>query len=52
MAADSFWQYGDVLPSCDCQTSQDGNTVYFNDTTTDWACFVTEHIAAIDAIYG
>ena len=45
-----FWQYGDVLPSCDCETSQDGNTVYFN--TSDWTCFVTNHIEAIDAIYG
>ncbi|PMD37995.1 glycoside hydrolase family 5 protein [Hyaloscypha variabilis F] len=49
-AADMFWQYGDVLPSCDCETSQDGNTVYFN--TSDWTCFVTDHIEAIDAIYG
>lgn len=50
MAADSFWQYGDVLPSCDCETSNDGNAVYFN--TSLWTCFVTDHIEAIDAIYG
>ncbi|KIM98445.1 glycoside hydrolase family 5 protein [Oidiodendron maius Zn] len=50
MAGDMFWQYGDVLPSCNCETSQDGNTVYFN--TTDWTCFVTNHIEAIEAKYG
>ncbi|KAE9368303.1 glycoside hydrolase family 5 protein [Stipitochalara longipes BDJ] len=50
MAGDMFWQYGDTLPSCNCETSQDGNTVYFN--TSDWTCFVTDHIAAINALYG
>ncbi|PMD15614.1 glycoside hydrolase family 5 protein [Hyaloscypha hepaticicola] len=50
MAGDMFWQYGDTLPSCNCQTSNDGNTVYFN--TSDWTCFVTNHIAAIEAKYG
>ncbi|KAH8886258.1 glycoside hydrolase family 5 protein [Thozetella sp. PMI_491] len=49
IAADLFWQYGDVLPSCNCQTSQDGNTVFYNGT--NWACMVTDHIAYIDSVY-
>jgi mannan endo-1,4-beta-mannosidase len=50
MAGDMFWQFGDTLPSCNCQTANDGNTVYFG--TSDWTCFVTNHIAAINAKYG
>ncbi|KAK3941969.1 glycoside hydrolase [Diplogelasinospora grovesii] len=47
IAGDMFWQYGDTLPSCSCQTSQDGNTVYYNQG--NWDCMVTQHIAAINA---
>lgn len=49
IAADLFWQYGDTLPSCNCQTSQDGNTVYYEQG--NWDCMVTDHIAAINAKY-
>ncbi|PSR99114.1 glycoside hydrolase superfamily, partial [Coniella lustricola] len=49
IAGDSFWQYGDVLPSCNCETSDDGNTVYYE--TGDWDCMVTDHIEAIEALY-
>ncbi|KAK7747467.1 hypothetical protein SLS53_001722 [Cytospora paraplurivora] len=49
IAGDLFWQYGDTLPSSGSQTSQDGNTVYYNGT--NWDCMVTEHIAAINALY-
>lgn len=47
IAGDMFWQYGDTLPSTGQQTSQDGNTVYYE--VGNWDCMVTEHIAAIDA---
>lgn len=47
VAADLFWQYGDTLPSCSCQTSDDGNTVYYGQG--NWDCMVTTHIAAINA---
>lgn len=50
IAGDMFWQYGDVLPSCDCETSQDGNTVYFDQG--DWTCMVTDHIEYIEEVYG
>lgn len=49
IAADMFWQYGDVLPSSNSQTSQDGNTVFYEQG--NWDCMVTEHIAAIEAKY-
>ncbi|CAN8097801.1 unnamed protein product [Discula destructiva] len=49
IAADMFWQYGDTLPSTNSQTSQDGNTVYYDQG--NWDCMVTEHIAAINALY-
>lgn len=42
-----FWQYGDTLPSTNSETSQDGNTVYYEEG--NWDCMVTEHIAAIEA---
>jgi len=48
IAGDMFWQYGDTLPSCNCQTSQDGNTVFYNQG--NWDCMVIEHVAAIDAV--
>ncbi|KAK3905071.1 glycoside hydrolase superfamily [Staphylotrichum tortipilum] len=47
IAGDMFWQYGDTLPSCNCQTSQDGNTVFYNQG--NWDCMVTQHVAAINA---
>lgn len=49
IAADLFWQYGDVLPSTNSQTSQDGNTVFYE--TGNWDCMVTDHIEAINALY-
>jgi hypothetical protein len=49
VAGDMFWQYGDTLPSCNCQTSQDGNTVYYDQG--DWTCMVTDHVNAINALY-
>lgn len=49
IAGDMFWQYGDTLPSSNTQTSQDGNTVFFNGT--NWDCMVTDHIDAINALY-
>ncbi|KUI69375.1 Mannan endo-1,4-beta-mannosidase A [Cytospora mali] len=49
IAGDLFWQYGDTLPSSGSQTSQDGNTVFFNGT--NWDCMVTEHVDAINALY-
>lgn len=48
IAGDMFWQYGDTLPSCNCKTAQDGNTVYVNGT--NWDCMVTQHVAAIRAV--
>ncbi|KAK3672346.1 hypothetical protein LTR78_007653 [Recurvomyces mirabilis] len=42
---DMFWQYGDTLSTG--QTSQDGNTVYYQDPL--WQCLVAPHIAAIKA---
>jgi mannan endo-1,4-beta-mannosidase len=47
VAADMFWQYGDTLPSTGSETSDDGNTVYYNQG--NWDCMVTDHIAAIEA---
>lgn len=49
VAGDMFWQYGDVLPSCNCQTSQDGNTVFFNQG--NWDCMVTQHLSYIHSVY-
>lgn len=49
IAADLFWQYGDTLPSCNCQTSQDGNTVFYKQG--NWDCMVTDHVSAIEAKY-
>lgn len=49
IASDLFWQYGDVLPSSNTQTSQDGNTVFYE--TGNWDCMVTDHIEAIEALY-
>lgn len=46
VAGDLFWQYGDILPSCNCETAQDGNTVYY--AQGNWNCMVTQHIAAIE----
>lgn len=49
IAGDLFWQYGDTLPSSNSQTSQDGNTVFYNGT--NWDCMVTDHVDAINALY-
>ncbi|KAJ0119619.1 endo-beta-mannosidase [Diaporthe amygdali] len=49
IAADLFWQYGDTLPSTGSQTSQDGNTVFYNQG--NWDCMVTDHVKAINALY-
>lgn len=50
VAADMFWQYGDTLPSTNSQTSQDGNTVFYEEG--NWDCMVTDHIEAINAQNG
>lgn len=47
IAADMFWQYGDTLPSTNSETSQDGNTVYYEEG--NWDCMVTDHVEAINA---
>ncbi|KAB5546947.1 glycoside hydrolase family 5 protein [Coniochaeta sp. 2T2.1] len=49
IAGDLFWQYGDTLPSCNCQTSQDGNTVFYKQG--NWDCMVTSHVADINSAY-
>lgn len=49
IAADLFWQYGDTLPSTGSQTSQDGNTVFYEEG--NWDCMVTDHVNAINALY-
>ncbi|KAH8907638.1 glycoside hydrolase family 5 protein [Coniochaeta sp. PMI_546] len=49
IAGDLFWQFGDTLPSCNCQTSQDGNTVFYKQG--NWDCMVTDHVAAIKSAY-
>lgn len=49
IAADLFWQYGDTLPSSGSETSDDGNTVYYEEG--NWDCMVADHIDAINALY-
>ncbi|KAB5559734.1 glycoside hydrolase family 5 protein [Coniochaeta sp. 2T2.1] len=49
IAGDRFWQYGEALPSCNCQTSQDGNTVFCKQD--NWGCMVTSHVADINSAY-
>ncbi|KAH7316889.1 fungal cellulose binding domain-containing protein [Stachybotrys elegans] len=43
MGGDSFWQFGTTLSSG--QTHDDTFTIYVGDS--DWACLVTNHVAAI-----
>lgn len=45
MAADLFWQLGDVIPSTNQQTHNDGNTIYYG--SSDWKCLVDNHVKAI-----
>ncbi|KAI5925649.1 glycoside hydrolase superfamily [Camillea tinctor] len=45
IAGDMFWQYGDTLPSSGTKTSDDGNTVYYEEG--NWDCMVADHISAI-----
>ncbi|KAI8955533.1 glycoside hydrolase superfamily [Xylaria longipes] len=43
LSGDLFWQLGVTLSTG--QTHNDGNTIYTG--SSDWACLVTEHVAAI-----
>ncbi|ORX99296.1 glycoside hydrolase superfamily [Clohesyomyces aquaticus] len=45
MAADLFWQLGDVVKSTGQQTHNDGYTIYYG--SSDWTCLVTNHVKAI-----
>ncbi|KAJ5557948.1 hypothetical protein N7535_009441 [Penicillium sp. DV-2018c] len=45
VAADLYWQYGDTLSGG--TSADDGHTIYYG--TSDFACLVTDHVAAIDS---